>query len=541
MSKYYDNKVVYRNGEMILPKNNDNLDNLSDSTIAYQILSKHNFSENRKSLQLKFDALASHDITYVGIIQSALASGLKKFPIPYVLTNCHNSLCAVGGTINSDDHNFGLSAVKKFGGEFVPAHIGVIHQYMREMYAGCGKMILGSDSHTRYGALGTVAIGEGGGELVKQLLSDTYNVSRPEVVAIHLTGVLPKHCGPMDVALSLIGLVYENGLVKNKILEFVGSGIETLSMDYRNAIDVMTTETACLSSIWETDEKTYDFLELHGRGEDYKKLVADNCMYDSYISINLSEIKPMIALPFHPSNVYEIEEVLKNPVPIFEKVNQNAKKLFENNKNIEFDLRDKIIDEGIMVTQAVIGGCAGGIYENVVGALEIIKALGVKNNELPLNVYPSSQAEYLELSRKGYVADLIFSGATVKTAICGPCFGAGDVPNYKGFSIRHNTRNFPNREGAKPSESQVASVALMDAKHISATYCNVGYLRSAEGVEVIELNKTRSFDKTIYDTKVINYIGKEDNSIELVFAPSIAPWPKLEAMTDNILLEVAAS
>ncbi len=540
MVKYIKNKIFYKD-KVYKEIDGDYDSSLRDNTLAYTILSNHNTSDDKKQMKLKFDALASHDITYVGIIQSAMASGIKKFPLPYVLTNCHNSLCAVGGTINSDDHNFGLSAVKKFGGEFVPAHIGVIHQYMREMYAGCGKMILGSDSHTRYGALGTIAIGEGGGELVKQLLEDTYNVDRPEVVMVYLDGKLKDYCGPMDVALSIIGLVYEQGLVKNKILEFVGNGISTLSTDYRNAIDVMTTESACLSTIWETDEETQRFLKMHGRENEYKKLTADNCVYDSMIYVNLSEVEPMIALPFHPSNVFKIEDVLKNPVEIFEKVNESSKKLFENNKNLDFDLKEKITDKGIIVDQGVVGGCAGGIFENVIGALEIIKTMGVQNNSMPLNVYPSSQAEYYELSKKGYISDLLLAGATVKTAICGPCFGAGDVPSNKGFSIRHNTRNFPNREGAKPSEGQIASVALMDAKSIAATYCNGGYLKSAKGVNITPLDKTREFNPTIYDTKVINCIDKADESHELVFAPSIAKWPDIEAMTDNILLQIVTN
>ncbi len=540
MVKYTKSKILYKDKKYSEIEGDYDI-SLRDNTLAYSILSNHNISKDEKQMQIKFDALASHDITYVGIIQSAMASGIKKFPLPYVLTNCHNSLCAVGGTINSDDHNFGLSAVKKFGGEFVPAHIGVIHQYMREMYAGCGKMILGSDSHTRYGALGTIAIGEGGGELVKQLLEDTYNFDRPEVVMIYLDGELKDYCGPMDVALSIIGAVYEQGLVKNKILEFVGNGIEKLSTDYRNAIDVMTTETACLSTIWETDKETQRFLEMHGRENEYKKLTADNCVYDSMVYVNLSEIEPMIALPFHPSNVFKIDDVLNNAEEIFEKVNVSAKKLFENNKDLKFDLKDKITENGILINQGVIGGCAGGIFENVIGALEIIKAMGVSNNSMPLNVYPSSQAEYYELSKKGYISDLLLAGATVKTAICGPCFGAGDVPNNNGFSIRHNTRNFPNREGAKPSEGQIASVALMDAKSIAATYCNGGYLKSAKGVSFNKLDKSREFNKTIYDTKVINCINNADENHELVFAPSIAKWPEIQPMADNILLQIVTN
>ncbi len=535
MLKFYDNKVFY-DGEKYEVTDKDT--SLRDNTLAYQIMSKHNVGTGDE-LNIKFDALASHDITYVGIIQSAMASGIEKFPIPYVLTNCHNSLCAVGGTINSDDHNFGLSAVKRFGGEFVPAHIGVIHQYMREMYAGCGKMILGSDSHTRYGALGTMAIGEGGGELVKQLLNDTYNVNRPEVIAIYLDNELNSYAGPMDVALSLIGTVYEKGLVKNKVLEFIGPGIKSLSIDYRNAIDVMTTETTCLSSIWETDEKVKEFLTIHNRGNEYAELKSTNSLYDGMVYIDLSKVEPMIALPFHPSNVYTIEEVQKNPKEIFEKVNETARKLYNNN-NIDFDLTSKITDKGIQVDQAVIGGCAGGLFENVIGALEILGSNTVSNNSLPLNVYPSSQAEYFELSKKGYITELLGLGATVKTAICGPCFGAGDVPSNHGFSIRHNTRNFPNREGAKPGEGQVASVALMDAKSIAATYCNGGYLQSAKNVAIGNLDKSRTFDKKIYDTKVINCVGKPNKDEPLIFAPSITPWPEILPMTDNILLKVAS-
>ncbi len=536
MIKYHNQKIFYNGKNYELVKDFDA--NLRDNTIAYKIMSSHNIS-NTNSFQLKFDALASHDITYVGIIQSAMASGMEKFPLPYVLTNCHNSLCAVGGTINSDDHNFGLSAVKKYGGEFVPAHIGVIHQYMREMYAGCGKMILGSDSHTRYGALGTIAIGEGGGELVKQLLEDTYNIERPEVIAIYLDNKLNNYAGPMDVALSLIGEVYENALVKNKVLEFIGPGIENLSIDCRNAIDVMTTETACLSSVWETDEKVKDFLALHEREQDYKELKSTNSIYDGMVYIDLSKIEPMIALPFHPSNVYKIEEVLKKPEEIFKKINDKAKELFNNNE-INFDLTEKITDKGIIVDQGVIGGCAGGVFENIVNALEILLANEISNNSTPLNIYPSSQAEYFELSKKGYITELIGIGATVKTAICGPCFGAGDVPGNKGFSIRHNTRNFPNREGAKPIEGQIASVALMDSKSIAATYCNNGYLKSAKDVKIKELDKSRSFSKKIYDTKVINCIGKENKEEQLIFAPSITKWPEIQPLSENMLLEVVS-
>ncbi len=510
------------------------------NTMAYSILESHNTSGNMDKLKIKFDAMASHDITYVGIIQTARASGLERFPIPYVLTNCHNSLCAVGGTINEDDHMFGLSAAKKYGGIFVPPHQAVIHQYMREMMSGCGKMILGSDSHTRYGALGTMAVGEGGPELVKQLLERTYDINRPEVVAVYLTGKPAAGVGPQDVALAIIGKVFQNGYVKNKVMEFVGDGIANLSMDFRNGIDVMTTETTCLSSIWKTDGKTKEYFETHGRPEAYQELYPGAvAYYDGLIYIDLSTIRPMIAMPFHPSNAYEIEEVNQNPGDILREVEKTAREQLAN-KKIQFTLTDKIVDGRIRIDQGVIAGCAGGTYENLVSAAAIMGEEGIGNGEFSLSVYPSSQPVFLSLVENGVISKFMEAGATVRTAFCGPCFGAGDVPANGGLSIRHSTRNFPNREGSKPSEGQIASVALMDARSIAATARNKGYLTPATDIDANYDIPKYYFHGEVYEKRCYNGFGKPDSSAELKFGPNIADWPAMSALTEDILLEVAS-
>ncbi len=508
-------------------------------TIAYGIMNAHNTSGNMENLKLKFDAMASHDITFVGIIQTAKASGMEKFPLPYVLTNCHNSLCAVGGTINEDDHMFGLSAAKKYGGIYVPPHIAVIHQFMREMFAGCGKMILGSDSHTRYGALGTMAIGEGGGELVKQLLCDTYDVACPEVIAIYLDGKPNPWVGPQDIALAIIGAVFKNGYVKNKVMEFVGPGVSSMTTDFRNGIDVMTTETTCLSSIWRTDEDTKKFLNIHGRGEDYKELnPADVAYYDGVVYVDLSTVKPMIALPFHPSNTYEIDELNASLKDILHEVEQEAAKVSQG--KAPFHLVDKITDKGLQVQQAVIAGCAGGNYTNVVEAAHALKGKDTGNNEFSLSVYPSSQPVFINLTRQGYIADLMEAGAVIRTAFCGPCFGAGDTPCYDGLSIRHTTRNFPNREGSKPGNGQMSAVALMDARSIAATAANGGILTSAETLACWGDVPEYSFDKTVYDKRVYYGYEKGDENKSLVYGPNIKDWPEMSPLTDNILLKVCS-
>lgn len=508
-------------------------------TIAYGIMEAHNTSGNMEQLKIKFDCMASHDITFVGIIQTAKASGMKKFPIPYVLTNCHNSLCAVGGTINEDDHMFGLTAAQKYGGIYVPPHIGVIHQYMREMMAGCGKMILGSDSHTRYGALGTMAIGEGGGELVKQLLCDTYDVARPEVVAIYLDGEPKPWVGPQDIALAIIGAVFKNGYVKNKVMEFVGPGVSSMTTDFRNGVDVMTTETTCLSSIWRTDEDTKKFLREHGREEDYKELnPADVTYYDGVVHVDLSTIKPMIALPFHPSNVYEIDELNENLEEILKSVEEEADKVSQG--KAPFSLRDKITEKGLQVQQAVIAGCAGGNYTNVVEAAHALKGKNTGSDKFSLSVYPSSQPVFIELTRNGVLADLMEAGAIVKTAFCGPCFGAGDTPCHNGLSIRHTTRNFPNREGSKPGNGQMAAVALMDARFIAATAANGGILTSAEHMDCWGKVPEYHFDKTVYDNRVYDGYDQEQQETELVYGPNIKDWPEMSPLTDNILLKVCS-
>ena len=509
------------------------------NTLSYGILEAHNKSEDMKSLKLKFDCLASHDITFVGIVQTAVASGIKQFPVPYALTNCHNSLCAVGGTINEDDHMFGLSSAKKFGGMYVPPNLAVIHQFAREVLAGGGRMILGSDSHTRYGALGTMAIGEGGPELVKQLLGQTYDVACPEVVAVRLTGEPVKGVGPQDIALAIIGEVFEKGYVNNKIMEFIGDGIKHLSVDYRIGIDVMTTETTCLSSIWETDEKVKEFYEIHQRPQDYKELkLTDPAYYDGLIEVDLNKIRPMIAMPFHPSNTYLIDEVNKNPKDILHEVEEKAKISF--GKDIKFSLMDKIKNGRIQVDQGIIAGCAGGGFENLCAAADILKGKYIGNDEFSMSLYPASQPIYIELVRNGTVATLMETGAVVKSAFCGPCFGAGDVPANGAFSIRHSTRNFPSREGSKPGSGQMASVALMDARSIAATAANKGRLTSACEIDVEYSNPKYFYDGKIYDNRVFNGVGKPDFSAELKYGPNIVPWPKMEKLADDILIKIVS-
>ncbi len=509
------------------------------NTMAYGILEKHNTSGNMEKLKIKFDKLTSHDITFVGIIQTARASGLEKFPIPYVLTNCHNSLCAVGGTINEDDHMFGLTCAKKYGGVYVPPHQAVIHQFAREMLAECGAMILGSDSHTRYGALGTMAIGEGGGELAKQLLCKTYDVAMPGVVGIYLTGEPAKGVGPQDVALAIIGAVFANGYVKNKVMEFVGPGVSKLSADYRIGIDVMTTETTCLSSIWTTDDKIKEFYDIHGRSESYKELAPGQiAYYDGMVYVDLSTIKPMIAMPFHPSNVYTIEELNANLLDILDDCEKKA--LVSLDGQVEFTLKDKVRNGKLYVEQGIIAGCAGGGFENICAAADILRGKSIGADEFTLSVYPASTPIYLELARNGRMADLLATGAIVKTAFCGPCFGAGDTPANNAFSIRHSTRNFPNREGSKLQNGQIASVALMDARSIAATAANKGYLTAATDVDVEFTNPKYFFDKTIYENRVFDSKGVADPSVEIKFGPNIKDWPSMVALTDNLVLKVVS-
>ncbi|HIX53308.1 MAG TPA: hydratase [Candidatus Lachnoclostridium stercoripullorum] len=508
-------------------------------TIAYSILKAHNTSGNMENLQIKFDALTSHDITFVGIIQTAKASGMERFPIPYVLTNCHNSLCAVGGTINEDDHMFGLSAAKKYGGIYVPPHIAVIHQYMREMMAGGGRMILGSDSHTRYGALGTMAIGEGGGELVKQLLQDTYDIAYPGVVAVYLDGQPQPGVGPQDIALAIIGAVFKKGYVKNKVMEFVGPGISHMTTDYRNGVDVMTTETTCLTSVWRTDEDTKAFLTEHGRADAYRELnPADVAYYDGVVYVDLNTVKPMIALPFHPSNTYEIDELNANLEDILHGVEEEAKKVAGG--RAEFTLMDKIRDGRLMVQQGVIAGCAGGNYTNVIEAAHALKGRDCGCGEFSLSVYPSSQPVFLDLVKKGAIADLMEAGAIIRTAFCGPCFGAGDTPCNNGLSIRHTTRNFPNREGSKPGSGQMSAVALMDARSIAATAANGGVLTSAQEFDCWGDVPAYHFDDTVYQKRVYFGYEKGDEDASLVYGPNIKDWPEMTALTDNILLKVCS-
>lgn len=509
------------------------------NTMAYKILESHNTSKNMDKLMIKFDKLTSHDITFVGIIQTARASGLQKFPISYVLTNCHNSLCAVGGTINEDDHMFGLSCAKKYGGVYVPPHQAVIHQYAREMLAGGGKMILGSDSHTRYGALGTMAMGEGGPELVKQLLEQTYDINMPEVVAIYMTGEPAKGVGPQDVALAIIGAVFANGYVKNKVMEFVGPGVSSLSADFRIGVDVMTTETTCLSSIWRTDEKIQEFYEIHGRSEDYKELNPGQvAYYDGVVYVDLSKIKPMIAMPFHPSNTYTIEELNANLLDILHDVEKKA--LVSLDGKVDYKLTDKVRDGKLYVEQGIIAGCAGGGFENICDAADILKGRSIGSDEFTLSVYPASTPIYVELARNGKLADLLATGAIVKTAFCGPCFGAGDTPANNAFSIRHSTRNFPNREGSKLQNEQISSVALMDARSIAATAANKGFLTAATELDMEYTSPKYYFDKSIYENRVFDSKGVADASVEIKFGPNIKDWPEMIALTENLVLKVVS-
>ena len=541
--KLYDTGVYLLNGQKIVPENQADFpvskEEAAKSTIAYSILKAHNTSGNMDKLQIKFDKLTSHDITFVGIIQTARASGLEKFPVPYVLTNCHNSLCAVGGTINEDDHMFGLTCAKKYGGVYVPPHQAVIHQFAREMLAAGGKMILGSDSHTRYGALGTMAMGEGGPELVKQLLSQTYDINMPGVVAIYLTGSPRPGVGPQDVALAIIGKVFANGYVKNKVMEFVGPGVANLSADFRIGVDVMTTETTCLSSIWQTDEKIQEFYEIHGRSEDYKELKpGETAYYDGCVEIDLSEIRPMIAMPFHPSNTYTIDELKANLDDILADVEKKAQISLDG--KVPYTLRDKVIDGKLYVEQGIIAGCAGGGFENICAAADILKGKSIGADAFTLSVYPASTPIYMELAKNGVLAELLETGAVVKTAFCGPCFGAGDTPANNAFSIRHTTRNFPNREGSKIQNGQISSVALMDARSIAATAANKGFLTSAEDYTGGYTGQKYFFDKTIYDNRVFDSKGIADPGVEIQFGPNIKDWPEMAALPENLIVKVVS-
>ncbi len=550
MVKLYDGGVYLIDGKEIIPEAEAaGIEALTGEaavkeeaikgTIAYSIMEAHNTSGGMDNLKLKFDAMVSHDITYVGIIQTAKASGIERFPIPYVLTNCHNSLCAVGGTINEDDHMFGLSAAKKYGGIYVPPHIAVIHQYMREMHAGCGRMILGSDSHTRYGALGTMAIGEGGGELVKQLLEDTYDVAYPGVVAVYLDGKPNPGVGPQDIALAIIGAVFKKGYVKNKVMEFVGPGIAAMPTDFRNGIDVMTTETTCLSSVWKTDEDTKAFLALHGREADYQELnPSKTAYYDGCVYVDLSTIKPMIALPFHPSNTYEIDALNDNLGDILREVEKEAGKI--SGGRAGFTLTDKIVGGKLRVQQGIIAGCAGGNYTNIIEAAHMLKGKSCGAGEFSLSVYPSSQPVFMDLTRKGMVADLMEAGAVIRTAFCGPCFGAGDTPCHNGLSVRHTTRNFPNREGSKPGNGQMSAVALMDARSIAATAANGGVLTSATQYSCWGDVPEYRFDKAAYERRVYQGFGQGEGSKGLVYGPNIKDWPNMSPLADNILLKVCS-
>ena len=531
-----DAKLILRN---MLGKDTLSREEAAENTIAYRILKNHNTSGNMEKLKIKFDKLTSHDITYVGIIQTARASGLEKFPIPYVLTNCHNSLCAVGGTINEDDHMFGLTCAKKYGGIYVPPHQAVIHQFAREMLAESGKMILGSDSHTRYGALGTMAMGEGGPELVKQLLCQTYDINMPGVVAIYLTGEPAKGVGPQDVALAIIGAVFAKGYVKNKVMEFVGPGVSKLSADFRIGVDVMTTETTCLSSIWQTDEEIKEFYRIHGRTSAYKELKPGKiAYYDGVVEVNLSEIRPMIAMPFHPSNTYTIDELNRNLDDILADVEKRAKVSLGG--AVDFTLKDKVRDGKLYVDQGIIAGCAGGGFENICAAADILKGRSIGCDEFTLSVYPASTPIYMELARNGRLAELMETGAIVKTAFCGPCFGAGDTPANNAFSIRHSTRNFTNREGSKLQNGQIASVALMDARSIAATAANKGYLTAATDLDVEYTGPTYHFDSNIYANRVFDSHGVADPNEEIHFGPNIKDWPKMSALPENMILKVVS-
>ena len=508
-------------------------------TISWSILSSHSRSADERKLKIQFDSITSHDLTFVGIIQTAKASGMTRFPLPYVLTNCHNSLCAVGGTINSDDHIFGLTSAQKYGGIYVPPHISVIHQYMREMMAGCGQMILGSDSHTRYGALGTMAVGEGGGELVKQLLGSTWDIDYPEVVAVYLTGKPAAGVGPHDIALAIVGAVFKSGYVKNKVMEFVGPGVASMSTDFRNSIDVMTTETTCLSSIWQTDEETHNFLRLHGREKDYRALAAKvMSYYDGCVEVDLSTIKPMIALPFHPANVYEIATLNENLADILREVEVESEKISLGRAKLS--LLDKIENGKLRVQQGIIAGCAGGNYVNVAQAAQALKHHACGDNIFSLSVYPSSQPVLMALNKKGLINDLMSTGAIVRTAFCGPCFGAGDTPMHNGLSIRHTTRNFPNREGSKPGNDQMSAVALMDARSIAATAINGGLLTSAAELDCWQDVPDYEFDVSPYQSRVYQGFVKGVTQQPLIYGPNIKDWPEMNALTENILLVVAA-
>lgn len=546
--KLFDGGVFLVNGREICGNENEaqkalgkpiDIKAAKESTISYGILKSHNKSGNMEKLNIGFDALTSHDITYVGIIQTARASGLTKFPMPYVLTNCHNSLCAVGGTINEDDHVFGLSCAKRYGGIYVPPHQAVIHQYAREMLSRGGSMILGSDSHTRYGALGTMAMGEGGPELVKQLLGRTYDIDMPGVIAVYLKGEPIPGVGPQDIALAIIGEVFDKGYVKNKVMEFVGPGVSKLSMDYRIGVDVMTTETTCLSSIWVTDERTKEFYDIHGRGEAYKELTpGEVAYYDGCIEVDLSTIRPMIAMPFHPSNVYTIADLKANLMDVLDECEKKAK--VSLGEGTSFSLKDKVVDGELRATQGIIAGCAGGGYENICDAADIIRGFYTGADEFSLSVYPSSTPIYMELMKNGCFADLMAAGAVIKTAFCGPCFGAGDTPANNGFSIRHSTRNFPNREGSKLGEGQISSVALMDARSIAATAANEGFITGADEVDINYRKPKYFFDKTIYEHRIFDAKNVADESVELRFGPNIKDWPVMPALPENLVIKVVS-
>ncbi len=544
--KLYENGVYLVNGNELIEDTKENAariqmskEEAAKNTIAYGILKDHNTSGSMEKLQIKFDKLTSHDITFVGIIQTARASGLEKFPIPYVLTNCHNSLCAVGGTINEDDHMYGLTCAKKYGGVYVPPHQAVIHQYAREMLAAGGRMILGSDSHTRYGALGTMAMGEGGPELVKQLLSQTYDINMPGIVGVYLKGEPVKGVGPQDIALAIIGEVFANGYVKNKVMEFVGPGVSNLSVDCRIGVDVMTTETTCLSSIWRTDEAVREFYEIHGRSEDYKELnPGDTAYYDGMIEIDLSEIRPMIAMPFHPSNTYTIDELNANLMDILDDCEKRAQVSFDG--AVSLDLKSKVKDGRLYVDQGIIAGCAGGGFENICAAADILNGASIGQDGFALSVYPASMPIYMELVKNGAAAALMQTGAVMKTAFCGPCFGAGDTPANNAFSIRHSTRNFPNREGSKIQNGQIASVALMDARSIAATAANKGFLTAATDMDVDFTQKKYFFDQKIYENRIFDSKGVADPSVEIQFGPNIKDWPKMSPLPKHMILKVVS-
>lgn len=544
--KLYDSGVFLLEGETIVEENEAGSDFLEkkeqykEGTISYGILQEHNTGTNKENLKIRFDAITSHDLTYVGIIQTARASGMERFPIPYVLTCCHNSLCAVGGTINEDDHVFGLTAAKKYGGIYLPPHMGVIHQYMRETEAGCGKMILGSDSHTRYGALGTMAVGEGGGELVKQILEETWDIKYPEVIAVYLDGKPNPGVGPQDIAIAIVTAVFKNGYVKNKVMEFVGPGVSSMSTDYRNGIDVMTTETTCLSSIWRTDEDTKKYLAAHGRGSEYKKLEPQKiAYYEGCIYIDLSAIHSMIALPFHPSNGYEIRVLNENLDDILHEVEENAKKLIKN-PDLQLNLRGKIHDGALYADQGTIAGCSGGTYSNIMEAAYLLENKSTGNDAFNLSVYPSSQAVMMDLLKKGAIETLAAAGATIRTAFCGPCFGAGDTPAHGQFAVRHTTRNFPNREGSKPGNGQIASVALMDARSVAVTSANRGRITAADELGYVYECPVYHYDSKVYANRVYQGFGKGNPEEELICGPNIKAWPELPELNENMLLKVCA-